>query len=47
MIEIPLANQAGRIINQIIFAYDAQTSTGPVEAAVDDIEIGEPKDSPT
>jgi len=44
MIEIPLANQTGRVINQILVAYDAQTSTGPVQSTVDDIEIGEAGD---
>jgi hypothetical protein len=46
MIEIPLANQAGRVINQILFAFDSRTITGAVQSTIDDIEIGDTKESP-
>ncbi|MDR3709511.1 MAG: glycosyl hydrolase family 28-related protein [Capsulimonadaceae bacterium] len=41
MIEVPLANQAGRTIKSILFAFDHSGLTGPVQVAVDDIEIGD------
>lgn len=42
IVEIPLGNQAGRVINQIVFGFDASDISASARTAVDNIEIGEP-----